>query len=56
MSDMHSDRLGPAERVLEPQAQEPRDPPGAGGRRRPAPKRPDSEDLDAPAHQVDHLA
>jgi hypothetical protein len=56
---MQSDRLGPAERVLEPQAQEPRDPPGASGRRRPHPTRKrleSGDDLEAPAHKVDSLA
>jgi len=57
MGDMQSDRLGAAARVLEPQAQEPRDQPGS--RRRPPPVRkpPQSEDdLEAPTHQVDSLA
>jgi hypothetical protein len=58
MSDMQSDRLEAAARVLEPQAQEPRDLPGAGPRRRPpARKRTESDDsLDLPTHKVDSLA
>jgi hypothetical protein len=63
MSDISSDRIEPAARVIEPQGPAPPGPeargrPDSGSRRRPAPppEQPEIEDdPELPAHQVDRL-
>jgi len=58
MSDIGSERIEPAARVIEPQGPESRGQPDSGSRRRrtPSPAEPEwEENPEAPAHQVDRL-
>jgi hypothetical protein len=58
MSDIGSDRIEPASRVIEPQGPEARGQPESGSRRRQAPPPEPLEiedDPERPAHQVDRL-
>lgn len=59
MSDMGSERVEPAVRVIEPQGPEARGQPDSESRRR-RPATPDESELvekpDGPVHQVDRLA
>jgi hypothetical protein len=58
MSDMGSERIEPAARVIEPQGPESRGQPDSGSRRRrtPSPAEPEREENpEAPVHQVDRL-
>jgi hypothetical protein len=58
MSDISSERIAPAPRVIEPAGPQSRGQPDSGSRRRPPPA-PDEPELEespeTPAHQVDRL-
>ena len=59
MTEMSTDRLEPASRVLEVRGQQPRRESGQGSKRHPPPSRSEREEEPAPEpkeHQIDSLA